>query len=1314
MKAGGRAVIAIGCALAMAGVVGAWVPTGGALRPDGPVVISVALAETAPAGSSGDLNAAAVEAMNVWNAKLQRVRLTAVPREGEAWYENGRSELFFDQKMFDKEWPGGVLAVTATTEDRGVVVETDVVFNAGQRWAVYRGAVQGATADLRRVAVHELGHLLGLDHPDEAGQTVAAIMNSTVSVTEVPTADDETGVRGLYDFGPGAAPVILAESGPVSVKQGESVLLGVQAAGRGPLSYEWRRNGAAVPGATRDRFKFVAGLGDAGDYTVVVRSPAGSATSRTAKVTVQPAVPPFVTAQTPQTSVVMGGSLTLQGFVKSGDGPLRIEWKKDGVTIPNATATQLELQEMQFSDGGRYTFAVSNPAGRAEAEILPITVTPTVQPRFTRDLVSRTVNAGEAFVLDAFATSGTDVTYQWKRNGVALPGEIGPRLVFSGFNATAVGNYSVTMTSAYGQVTSEGGELKFAGPTGVQFSGQPRAVTEYVGAPVTFEPDLFNLGVSYQWMKDGVALSDSPPRPLPSPPPPLPGDPVPAIPQGQHRETLPGVSGAREFRLRIGEITAADAGVYTLEISDGASTARSRGARLTVLPRPKPYVVNHPSHHTVVPGAIVSLEVFARSTVSVVTEDQRPFYDRPAYQWFKNGVSVPGATDARLAFYAKSADTGRYFARLTNPGGTTDSDVAEVVVDERASALMPVQWGNSYLVEGETRLFGVGMEVERRRFERTVDAVSWKIVGPPPSGNTARTPDFTPGLYVWVFRKGSVTEESRPFVQDYQPPIVPWMREHPQGRVAPEGSVVSLSASAVTYGPVTYQWQKDGVALPGQTLPSLTLTGFSAQKAGAYRVVCANALGSTTSEAAVVELRQPEPPVITEQPLGQTVVAGSPVTLRVSASGTSLRYQWRREGRPIVGATSASLSWGAVAIADSGAYSVTVSDGALSTQSRTAQLRVYTATRVPEFVIQPPAEVVAVLGADAVLSAGVDGVPLPDRYQWKKNGVDIPGATDAKLKLRDVTGDAAGAYSVVVTNSVGSVTSRAATLTVDARGRLVNLATRAAVGRDGDILIAGFVIGGTEPRQVLVRGIGDQLSEFGVGGVLRDPVVSLYDATGKLVDSNDDWFRLSEDKRTALEAAAKQVGAFAQRDDARDGALLATLAPGSYTVKVAGLANTTGVGLVEVYELGKPGTGRLVNLSSRAVVGTGANILIPGLVLNGQTPRRLLIRAVGPGLAEFGVAGTLGDPVMTVFRGSEEVARNDNWGEQPGAGSGGNAASVASIRTTMAAVGAFGLKDGSRDAVLLLDLPPGSYTVQVAGVAGATGVALVEVYEVGL
>jgi len=189
----------------------------------------------------------------------------------------------------------------------------------------------------------------------------------------------------------------------------------------------------------------------------------------------------------------------------------------------------------------------------------------------------------------------------------------------------------------------------------------------------------------------------------------------------------------------------------------------------------------------------------------------------------------------------------------------------------------------------------------------------------------------------------------------------------------------------------------------------------------------------------------------------------------------------------------------------------------------------------------------------------------------------------------------------------------------------------------------------------------------------------------------------------ALANAARSTGAFALRTDTQDAALIATLAPGLYTAKVSGVVNTTGVALVEIYELGAPDKNRLVSLSSRAVVGTGAGILIPGIALSGQAPRRLLIRAVGPGLADFGVANVLADPLMTVFHGNDPIAQNDNWGDQVNA---------AKIAQTAAAIGDFALKPGSRDAALLLDLAPGSYTVQVVGVNDTTGVALVEVYEV--
>jgi hypothetical protein len=129
--------------------------------------------------------------------------------------------------------------------------------------------------------------------------------------------------------------------------------------------------------------------------------------------------------------------------------------------------------------------------------------------------------------------------------------------------------------------------------------------------------------------------------------------------------------------------------------------------------------------------------------------------------------------------------------------------------------------------------------------------------------------------------------------------------------------------------------------------------------------------------------------------------------------------------------------------------------------------------------------------------------------------------------------------------------------------------------------------------------------------------------------------------------------------------------------------------------------GRLANLSTRAQVGTGEAVLIPGFVLAGDAPRRVLVRAIGPGLAAFGVAGALADPTLEVLRGSQVVAANDNWQSQPA----GASAATAAVES-----GAFPLAAGSRDAALVVSLAPGAYTLRVAGVGGATGVALAEIY----
>ncbi len=270
--------------------------------------------------------------------------------------------------------------------------------------------------------------------------------------------------------------------------------------------------------------------------------------------------------------------------------------------------------------------------------------------------------------------------------------------------------------------------------------------------------------------------------------------------------------------------------------------------------------------------------------------------------------------------------------------------------------------------------------------------------------------------------------------------------------------------------------------------------------------------------------------------------------------------------------------------------------------------------------------------------------------------------------------------------------------------RLLNLAARAQVGTGADVLIPGFVIGPGAQKTVLIRAVGPTLGVFGVGGALASPVLTLFDASQQPIASNTRWNTAANVAEIRL--TAPRVGAFALPDGSADSVVLATLAPGAYTAQTAGANNTAGVALVEIYDADPTtatGTSRLINTAVRAQVGTGANVLIPGLVVSDGAPKTVLIRAVGPGLAAFGVGGVLAEPVVALFAGAESFLTNRGWA---------NASNAAEIRATAVRVGAFTLAEGSRDSVILASLSPGAYTLQVSGANNTSGVALVEVYEV--
>lgn len=262
--------------------------------------------------------------------------------------------------------------------------------------------------------------------------------------------------------------------------------------------------------------------------------------------------------------------------------------------------------------------------------------------------------------------------------------------------------------------------------------------------------------------------------------------------------------------------------------------------------------------------------------------------------------------------------------------------------------------------------------------------------------------------------------------------------------------------------------------------------------------------------------------------------------------------------------------------------------------------------------------------------------------------------------------------------------------------RLTNVSVRTTAGTNADTLIVGFSIAGTGTKQMLVRGIGPGLTPFGVPGVVADPRLQLFDGTPATLDANDDW-----NGAPAIATAFTAVGAFPLPVASRDAAILAMLPAGAYSAHLVP-ADGPGVALIEAYDAdGATSTARITNVSARSAAGVGAGVLTVGFAIAGDARKTVLIRAVGPTLTAFGVAGALANPELRLFsaRGNE-IGQNDDW------------PTAAGWAAAFNAVGAFPLVNGTRDAALLVNLAPGAYTAQARIVGSTGGVALIEVYDV--
>lgn len=964
------------------------------------------------------------------------------------------------------------------------------------------------------------------------------------------------------------------------------------------------------------------------------------------------------------------------GYIAVGDGG-RIVTSPDGrAWTPRVSPATDTLHAIGGSDG--IAIAVGD-----RGRILRTTATPTV-PSILESPAPQTEEEGGNAVLRVRATGAPALSYTWSKNGTIVPGATGDMLLLTNLQFADQGAYTATVTTVAGTATSA------TAVVAVTPRGSPGIVD-----------DTFQVT---------PAFTDTP---------------TALLPLGDGRLLVAGGRAGELVRLRSDGTL--DPTFQTVQVSAVTCLAVAADGRIfiggdfsTVNGQVRPKLArllpdgavdaSFTASATIASATVTDLAVQSDGKLVVAnraTSINRLLANGDPDPAFASGTVRANSNltgDLSLKLVALASDGKILVAGNLSQVPFPVAGVARLNSDGTVDPGFPVQNAGAFptalrvLADGRiafasyTFKVGIGFSFGRhlRRYlpSGAVDFSS-DLPGltPTPFGVTLGWSD------AFFYPDGRALVSSDFTAVDGQP-------RDGLARLKPDGSLDATFNPGVTpVEPVT----KLAVAADGKIFAAGEFTIFGGRVRP--RLVRLNDIPSEGIHA---------PEAVALSPASTVVKSGQPVTLRATATGSGpLTYRWFRVGRnEPVGVTAEPVfvlnpapSVGGV-FADSGLYYVKVLNTLGEATSTPIALTVVPAELR---IIRQPTQLSAQSGRDLMMSIDVNeaSTTMYGTYEVRRDGVPVGNAQYGRITFSPVTPATAGVYTVTVHDEGGAqATSAPILVTVDDSSRFINLSIRAQAGAGEKTIIAGFVID-SDPyhaRTVLVRGIGPGLVRHGVPNVLADPRIAIYDGEGRLIASNDDW----QQGEGATVGQMAAVGAFSLDPGSKDAAIQLILPFAqfgkNFTVHLSsGTSGASGNALLEIYEADNAAH-RILNLSARAFVTTDASMTIPGIAIRGPVAKKILVRAVGPSLAPFGVAEFLADPVVSLRDDNgAPIASNNDWG------AGTNAAEIAAAASQ---VGAFPFAANSKDAALLVTVPPGNYTAFVAGAAGTSGIALVEVYEV--